>query len=266
MRIYRCELTLMEPVFFSSREVSAYYQTEPLISNIALAYALGFCQAPYFNDGTIYYREHLTRLNDQDLYVTPATIIGEPRFSIGQFNAQADAYWSAFANNVIVTRPDGAWAEKRGQAWYIKWPDGQQQKAGLENRPQHGRIRYLAIGNQAVAYVLNREPLKLPNYIRLGKFMSKAQVKSAELAYNEIEARDIQIPFLLNPADLSAGMNLSAFDLVSVPPTPLMRNAVLSGHFYRLSDGTILPANMRFGVERLPADRLQKTANKRGRK
>ena len=32
MHIYRCELTLLEATFFSSREVSATYQTEPLIA------------------------------------------------------------------------------------------------------------------------------------------------------------------------------------------------------------------------------------------
>ena len=95
MHIYRCELTLLEATFFSSREVSATYQTEPLLGNIALAYAFGFCQAPYFNDGTIHYHAHLAALNEQGLYVTPGTIVGQPRFSLGQFNAQADAYWYA---------------------------------------------------------------------------------------------------------------------------------------------------------------------------
>ena len=64
MHIYRCELTLMEPTFFSSREVSAYYQTEPLISNIVLAYALGFAKLLTLMTAP-FYQEHLTRLNDQ---------------------------------------------------------------------------------------------------------------------------------------------------------------------------------------------------------
>jgi len=38
---------------------------------------------------------------------------------------------------------------------------------------------------------------------------------------------------------------------VTVPPTPLVKNALLSGLFYRLPDGTLLPAGMRFGVEGL---------------
>lgn len=252
MHIYRCELTLLEATFFSSREVSAVYQTEPLVGNIALAYAFGFCQAPYFNDGSIHYRDHLSALNEQGLYVTPGTIVGQPRFTLSQFNAQADAHWYAFANNVIVTRPDGAWTEKGGQAWYVLWPDGRRQKVGLENRPQHGRIRLLAIGNRAVAYVFSRQPRSIPRYVRLGKFMSKARVEVAEVAYHEEERADQVVPFLLNPADLPVGTELQAFDLVSVPPTPLVRNALLNGRFYRLTDGGGLPAGMRFGIAGLP--------------
>jgi CRISPR-associated protein Csc1 len=251
MHIYRCELTLLEATFFSSREVSATYQTEPLVGNIALAYAFGFCQAPYFNDGTIHYHAHLAALNEQGLYVTPGTIVGQPRFSLGQFNAQADAYWYAFANNVIVTRPDGAWTEKGGQAWYVLWPDGRRQKVGLENRPQHGRIRMLAIGNRAVAYVLSRQPWSIPRYLRLGKFMSKARVDVAEVTYQEEERTDQVVPFLLNPADLPRDMKPKTFDLVSVPPTPLVRNSMLSGRFYRIDTQIYLPVDMRFGVEGL---------------
>jgi CRISPR-associated protein Csc1 len=189
------------------------------------------------------------------VYVTPATLVGEPRFTLGQFNAQTDAYWYTFANNVIVTRPDGTWAEKQGQAWYIHWPDGRRQKVGLENRPQHGRIRYLAIGNQAVGYVLSRDALRLPSYIRLGKFMSKARVEAVEVSYQVVEAQGVRVPYLLNPADLPPETRLEVFDLISVPPTPLVLNAVLSGRFYRLADGTMLPAGMRFGVEKLKMTR-----------
>ena len=117
------------------------------------------------------------------------------------------------------------------------WPDGRRQKVGLENRPQHGRMRLLAIGNRAVAYVLSRQPWSIPRYVRLGKFMSKARVDVAEVSYQEEERTDQVVPFLLNPADLPAEMPPRSFDLVSVPPTPLVRHALLSGRFYRLADG-----------------------------
>ena len=248
MHVYRCELTLMEATFFSSREVSATYQTEPLIGNIALTYALGFCQAPYFNDGTIYYKAHLGVLNERGVYVTPATVVGKPRFTIGQFNAQPDAYWYAMGAGTIVTRPDDGWAVGAGKTWRIVYTDGKRSKVAAESRPQYGRIRFLAIGNRAVGYVLSREPVMVPRYIRLGKFMSKAQVAVEEVPVEVVERERAVIPFLLNPADLPPETPLAVFDLVSVPPTPLVRNARLSGRFNRLKDGTLLPVGMRFGV------------------
>jgi CRISPR-associated protein Csc1 len=248
--IYRCEITLHEATFFSSREISNTYYTEPLLGNYALAYAFGLVQAPYFNQGEIHYAQHLTDLNERGIYVTPGTLTESPRFTFGQFNAQPDAYWFAFANNAIVSRSDGAWVEKSGPVWYEHLA-GQRRKIGLENRPQHGRIRMLAIGNTAVCYLISREPLTLPRYIRLGKFMSKARVTVSEQPTNIERRQEQPLDLLLNPADLPPGSRLAAFDLVTVPPTPLVQNAVLSGEFYALPGSTYLPVGMRFGVESL---------------
>ncbi len=251
MKIYRCRLTLLEPTFFSSREVSNYFQTAPLVGNYALAYALGLCQSPYFNDGTIHYAQHLAALNERGIYVTPATLTGVPRFTLAQFNAQPDAYWYAMGGGVIVTRPDDGYVVGAGKTWRVSRGGGKLRKIGAENRPQHGRIRFLSIGNQAVCYLLSREPYKVPTYIRLGKFMSKARVEAEEVAYTETEAQNVTTPFLLNPADLSPETELVTFDLVSVPPTPLVQNGVMNGRFYRLSDKIYLPIGMRFGIESL---------------
>lgn len=247
--IYQCHLTLLEPTFFSSQEISNYFQTAPLVGNYALAYALGLCQTPYFNDGSILYQAHLSALNEQGIYVTPATLTGPARFLLAQFNAQPDAYWYAMANNTIVTRPDGAWVEKQGSAWYVRTGNGEKKKVGLENRPQHGRIRFLAIGNEATFFIISQQPYQPPSYIRLGKFMSKARVTAVPAAYTEVDAQAVIIPFLLNPADLSPETTLATFDLVNVPPTPLVRNGVVYGRCYRLNATSHLPVGMRFGVD-----------------
>lgn len=247
--IYRCQLTLLEPTFFSSREISNYYQTEPLIGNYALAYALGLVRTPWFNDGTIHYAEHLGGLNDQAIYVTPATIQGTPRFTLAQFNAQPDSYWYAMGNNVIVTRPDGKIAAKNGSKWYIK--SGENDKGNgvnLENRPQHGRIRFLSIGNQATFFIISTKPLNLPNYIRLGKFMSKAKVEISEMPFEEINGQNVEIKCLLNPADFGPDTSLLSFSLINVPPVPLVQHSLLNGTFFKLANNQLLPKGMRFGV------------------
>jgi CRISPR-associated protein Csc1 len=250
--IYRCTLTLLESTFFSSREVGAFYQTEPCIGNYALAYALKFCQSPYFNDGAIRYKADLDVLNERGIYVTPAAITGEPRFVVGWFNAQPDTYWYAMGNNVLVTRPDGAWAEKRTAAWFIVEQAGAGgRKVRVENRPQVGRIRMLAIGNQAVCYVVSERELQIPSYIRLGKFMSKARVDVQRTEVNHAEEIVATYP-LLNPADLPQGSRPLAYDLLNIPPAPLLRNARVAGPAYSLGAAEWVPAGARFVVEHLP--------------
>ena len=43
VEIYRASLTLKEHTYFASREIGIFYESEPLIGNYALAYALGLC-------------------------------------------------------------------------------------------------------------------------------------------------------------------------------------------------------------------------------
>ncbi|WP_129674526.1 type I-D CRISPR-associated protein Cas5/Csc1 [Candidatus Chloroploca sp. Khr17] len=250
--IYRCELTLLENTFFSSREISNFYQTEPFIGNYALTYALQFCQSPYFNDGSIHYKVDLGKLNERGIYVTPAAIVGEPRFVVGWFNAQPDTYWYAMGNNALVTKPDGAWAEKRSAAWFIVEREGERgRKVRVENRPQVGRIRMLGIGTQATFYVISTNEVALPSYIRLGKFMSKARITTEHHFIRDAEASS-GFCGLLTIADLPPDVRLIACDLLNVPPAQLARNARIACRGYKLTGGVLLPADMHFGVDKLP--------------
>jgi len=250
--IYRCDLTLLEDTFFSSREVSNFYQTEPFIGNYALAYALQFCQSPYFNNGSIRYKADLGELNARGIYVTPGAIVGDPRFVVSRFNAQPDTYWYAMGNNALITKPDGTWAEKRTAAWFIVEREGENgRKVRVENRPQVGRIRMLGIGTRATCHVISSEELRLLSYIRLGKFMSKARVIVEQHSMVEPELGEGSYG-LLNIGDLPQESRLLAFDLLNVPPAPLARNARIAGRGYQLAHNVFLPADMHFAVEHLP--------------
>lgn len=247
-QIYRCELHLLEQTFFSTREISNLYQTEPFIGHLALCYALGLAPSRYYNNGkAIHYREDLTVLNERGIYVTPATIQGTARFTLGQFNAQPDSYWSAMGNNALVVVPQGMWAEKDGNTWYVT--DGvTRRKYGVENRPQFGRIRALSAGNRATFFVISETELALRTYLRLGKWMSKAHLTTTP-ARVVGEQHDGIIPFLLAPADLAATTQLLAYDLLNVAPTPLVRNTHIVGACYVLDRQTLLPKGMRFNLE-----------------
>ena len=89
LTMYRADLILMEHAFFASREIGTLYETEPLIGNYALTYALGLCAAPYDWNGPPRYKEDLAPLNERGIYVTPATFkAGKLRYVFSQFNAQ----------------------------------------------------------------------------------------------------------------------------------------------------------------------------------
>ena len=242
VEIYRAHLTLMEHTYFASREVGIYYETEPLIGNYALAYALGLCAAPYSWGGPPRYKEDLGPLNERGLYVTPGTF--EPaslRYAVSQFNAQADSYYFRFDQNAIGIEPG--------------------KKARAANFPQSGKIRLLGLGSQATFYLislLSLDEVRLPSYIRLGKFNSKARLKWEKLrlkASQPVVQKDRSLDYLLNAADLPPELvaSLQAFSIYNIHPAPLLSHCHLSGNFWHCEDSNkqeiYLPTGLRFGVE-----------------
>jgi len=243
VEIYRADLTLMEHTFFASREVGIYYETEPVIGNYALAYALGLCAAPYYWDGPPRYKQDLGPLNSQGLYVTPGTLEPESlRYTLSQFNAQTDSYFFRFDQNAIGTDPA--------------------KKARAANFPQSGKIRMLGQSSRAFFFhiIEQGDTPRLPSYIRLGKFNSKARLVWEKLTLRSAEPveRDNQrLEFLLNAADLppEAVSGLRSFSMYNLHPAPLLNHCHLSGNFWQCGAHTgrdvYMPVGMRFGVDTL---------------
>ena len=234
MHIYRCEFQLMENLFFASREVNNFFQTEAVIGNYALAYALGLCRAGYHNDTQITYAQDLEKLNEAGIYVTPGTLTEEPRFTVTRFNALSDSYWYQMEQNAISVNRRRIFNPRL--------------KARATNFPQIGRLKLLSIGNKGVFYVTSRYEFRVPRYIRLGKFMSKAKISAYQQQYCEVHSQDSTYYYYLNPNDLPSDIQIGMFDLLNIRPTPLIRQVQLSGDFYELADDTktLLPAGMQF--------------------
>lgn len=255
MLVYHCKLTLLENTFFASREINDLYLTEPLVGNYALTYALGLAQSPYKNTGEIYYYEHLSSLNEQGIYVTPATIPPneEAKFSFSQFNSVPDTYWFAMGKNCLVQRPSGHKMVLSSQkVWTrIDKQTGEQKKhEKAVNYPQVGFIKAMRINTVLDFFVISQNDLTIPRYIRLGKFMSKARVNTTIHKNPQIESKQSQFTnFLLNPLDLPTGVEVASYDTYSIHPVPLIRNSFLTCDFFQLSKDLFLPAGMKFGVE-----------------
>ena len=237
MFVYRLELTLWEKVFFASREIDELFQTEPVLGNYALTYALGLAVSPYRlseREDRPYYREDLSALNERGIYVTPGTPLGAPALEVERFNGMVESYWYKMANNAVVSdlavRLDNA-------------------RAPVTNFPQKGRLRMLSRGNRFYCYVFAREALTIPRYIRLGKFLGKTRVEVAKEWRDPPTnlVRGERVAAFLNPLDLSLEIEIGYHDLFNLPPVPLIRNAQLSGRMHDLN-GTCLPVGMAFGL------------------
>ncbi len=219
MHIARCRLTLHDTLFYATREMGTLYETERYIHNYALSYALfndTIIQVPYFCASyKPNYSDDLRKLNEAGIYVTPARPL----------------VW----DYVLAT-----W--KMAQVTYYRKPE----RFGGRNYPVNiGRAKELGPGSTFEFFVLSQEPVPFPRWVRLGKWISKAEVTivSAQIG----KAYSVDRPFIaacpLNPLDIP--FQATTFDLIAIPPVSLINNAQLVGTYYEI-DGIKLPTEMKY--------------------
>lgn len=233
------ELWCAEPVFFASRELSDTYYTEGAIGNYALAYAMGWVRSPYRLRGQASskptYKEDLGVLAGQG-YILPAwPVDGKVTFRFERFNALSDSYWYAMTNNRVATARQDVPLARTG-----KKPNSYR----ASNFPQTGRLRLIERGNVFQTLVLGN--LNIPEYIRLGKFMSKVRVEIMNtFDLNTLPVGNYSTQAYLNVADLSRQMNFITFDLIAIPPASLLKNLHFYGEAWQMGD-YIVPAHLQF--------------------
>lgn len=232
------ELWCAEPVFFASRELSDTYYTEGTIGNYALAYAMGWARSPYRlmgkATGRPTYLEDLTPLWGQR-YVLPAWPITSASFRFERFNALSDSYWYAMTNNRVATAREDLPLKRTGKKPSTFRPS---------NFPQTGRFRLIERGNRFRTIVFG--DMALPEYIRVGKFMSKVRIEILEKTTVEtLPVGEYNCQAYLNSADLPVGLQLINFDLISIPPASLLKNLRFRGAAWQIGD-YIIPANIEF--------------------
>jgi CRISPR-associated protein Csc1 len=217
MRLYLCRLTFHENLFYATREVGRLYETGRYLHNYALTYALGLAEAAYFHANQIpNYAEELTGLNQRGIYVTPARGMA----------VQYELVTFKYADN----------------AYRVKMA------LGSRNTPSYGRAKEIAVGSRFEFAVLSREPVKLPRWIRMGLWRSKALVECRGEAEAKPLARSEQVASLpLNPLDIVG--ELRVFDLISMPPSSLVENARIETEWLRseiAGQVVLLPAEMAY--------------------
>ncbi len=218
MFITRCRLILHDTVFFATREMGTLYETERFFHNYALSYALfndAILKVPYFwASYRPRYAEDMAKLNERGIYVTPACPVK----------------WDF----LLIT-----W--KMGQVSYYRKPE----KFGGRNYPaNYGRAKELAPESEFEFFVIHRDPLTLPRWIRLGKWASKALVDAEKSVQVEAKRGEFVSASPLNPLDVPQA--LTVYDMISMPPVSLVNNARFDGEYYALDEKTKIPAGMKY--------------------
>ncbi|OKH24477.1 type I-D CRISPR-associated protein Cas5/Csc1 [Hydrococcus rivularis NIES-593] len=228
------ELWCAEPVFFASRELSDTYYTEGVIGNYALAYGFGWARSPYRLIGAATGRPtYVEDLSPLDCYVLPAWS-DKVSFRFERFNALSDAYWYAMTNNRVATSREDLPLKRTGKKPNTYRPS---------NFPQTGRLRAIERGNSFQTIVFGER--ELPEYIRLGKFMSKVRIRILkDLDIISLPIGEYDSETYLNSADLP-NINLLAFDLVNMPPVSLLKNLRFRGEAWQVGE-FIVPINLKF--------------------
>lgn len=226
--IYRCQIELHDSLYFATREIGRLYETEPVIHNYALCYALGLVDSAIYSttvaeeDSYRYfcpeqipkYEQHLTALNQQGIYVTPGRSIS---------HSSTLNTWKYANNNYHV-----------------------EMEKTQKNIPSFGRTKEIAPESKFEFFIISEKPLKLAKWIRLGKWMSKAELTTEEMGNGDNRKNgDFIFPYLLNPLDVMFSHQVLSYDVVNMPPVSLIQNIKIRGQHYQFKNLRI-PACMEY--------------------
>jgi CRISPR-associated protein Csc1 len=211
IHIARCRMTLHDNLYYASREYGRFYETEKYLHNYGLTYALGLVQpAPPYSSNTQGpgYQEELYGERVGNCYVTPA------------YPLHIDFSFNTFK---MATVPYYGFTPKESK-----------------NRVVFGRAKELAPGSTFEFFVFAEEEKHLPTWIRLGKWMAKAEVVYEWYRAGADNAKIVErkqpqlVACPVNPLDLAKD-RLVSFDIVVMPPVSILTNVRITGSCYELA-------------------------------
>jgi CRISPR-associated protein Csc1 len=218
MQITVCQLELHDFLFYASREMGRLYETERYLHNYGLTYALGLARAPYAGLSHVpHYAEDLRFLNEEQVYVTPAAPL-RYTFAFHTFKMAHTSYYS-------IMSPISS------------------------NKVVFGRAKELTPESRFTFFVLSAHEIRVPRWIRLGKWMAKGRIDIVARGAAADRQGSYQASGVLNPLDLKTLPENC--NIVAMAPASLISNVSVSGHYYELrveEQGMLvrLPAGMSY--------------------
>jgi CRISPR-associated protein Csc1 len=120
-----------------------------------------------------------------------------------------------------------------------------------KNIPSFGRTKEIAPESKFECFVISDRSLNLPKWIRLGKWMSKAEVKIESLKFKLNREHNFICSHPLNPLDVMFANQVFSYDTINMPPVSLIRNVRMTGQYYSFEGlkELQLPARMQYRFE-----------------
>jgi len=197
------------------------YETEKYLHNWALSFALfninyiphcyrmqgDKAQKPTYLDENS--EQNLLHLNQAKIYVFPAQPINWS-YQVNTFKAAQVSYYGK-------TKQFG-------------------DKGADKNYPiNYGRAKEIAVGSKYRTYIIAPDNIKLPQWIRLGKWSAKIKVEIIKIPDTAIEHKSgtYICNHPLNPLDLSPNTSLLLYNRIVMPPVSLISQAQLNGEYWK---------------------------------
>jgi CRISPR-associated protein Csc1 len=117
-----------------------------------------------------------------------------------------------------------------------------------KNIPSFGRTKEIAPESKFEFFAISPQPLTLPKWIRLGKWMSKAQLTVEPLEKFKRSQGEFTCSYPLNPLDVMFTNRVISYDVVNMPPVSLIQNVRLEGQYYHWKEphNFPIPAQMQY--------------------
>lgn len=231
-KVYRLEITAEDPIFFSTREANKRINTGRYLHNYALTYSLLHASGRVSKlteysqkiekedeEGPKYFED----LSGLDFYVFPAKPV-DVSFTSEKVNTQSEGYQEEIT-------------AKRGKKYFTGHT-----------------IKRISTGSTFETFIIAESDIEIPEYARLGKFMSKIKIEKEELDFSEKEVEEEKLNPVLNALDTPKNFESTAKNLKveKMRPTPVILSAVFSGKAYQTEEG-VIPSDVGY---------LQKKADK----
>jgi CRISPR-associated protein Csc1 len=105
-----------------------------------------------------------------------------------------------------------------------------------KNIPSFGRAKEIAPESVFECFIISEKLLNLPKWIRLGKWMSKAEVTIQPLTTKLNHENVFTCAHPLNPLDIMFTNQVLSYDTINMPPVSLIRNVQMRGEFYTFDE------------------------------